>query len=211
MYESFENLPEEKKKNIIYVCIEEFAEKGYENASTNTIVKKAKISKGILFHYFQNKKNLYLYMLDYVIENFTDKLYSLNVKLSPDIFERLMQIGFIKLRMAYAEPLMYKMLFQVFIKTPDALKEDIGERYSKIYAEALSKLYDGLDMSKFRKDIDIQKAIEIIGIFLDGLQRKYVAAFGDMNAEEVLAQMDKLIDQYREYFEILKKGIYENE
>ena len=50
MYESFENLPEDKKKRIIEASIEEFAKKGYEKASTNNIVKTAGISKGILFH-----------------------------------------------------------------------------------------------------------------------------------------------------------------
>lgn len=211
MYESFENLPEEKKKKIIDICIEEFAEKGYTNASTNAIVKKANISKGILFHYFKNKKNLYLYIMDYVIKSFMDKYRQYNINPSDDIFDRLMQTGIIKLKMAYDEPLMYKLLFDIFINTPDELKEEIQNRFKNIYAEVLPTLYEGLDMSKFRKDVDVRKAVEIISLFLDGLQKKYMAEFKGMDADEVLGWVDKLTDEYRQYFEILKKGMYENE
>ena len=55
MYDTFENLPEEKRKKILEICLDEFSENSYENSSTNTIVKRAGISKGILFHYFKNK------------------------------------------------------------------------------------------------------------------------------------------------------------
>lgn len=64
LYENFERLPFEKRKRIIDVCIEEFGDKGYTNASTNTIVKNAGISKGTLFNYFDNKKIFFfLYLI----------------------------------------------------------------------------------------------------------------------------------------------------
>ncbi|HWQ73907.1 MAG TPA: TetR/AcrR family transcriptional regulator, partial [Syntrophomonas sp.] len=68
MYETFEKLPDGKKEQIIQVCIEEFVENGYKNASTNTIVKRLGISKGLLFLYFKNKKQLYLYLAEHLIK-----------------------------------------------------------------------------------------------------------------------------------------------
>ncbi|KZL90506.1 TetR/AcrR family transcriptional regulator [Clostridium magnum] len=65
MIDKFESLPQEKKKRILDACIEEFALNGYDKASTNSIVKKAGISKGLLFHYFGSKKTLFLYVFDY--------------------------------------------------------------------------------------------------------------------------------------------------
>ena len=44
-------MDEEKKQKIINASIEEFS-KGYSLASTNEIVRKAGVSKGLLFHYF---------------------------------------------------------------------------------------------------------------------------------------------------------------
>lgn len=68
MNDVFESLPAEKKKRILIAALKEFSEKGYEQASTNSIVKEAGISKGILFHYFKTKRDLYLYVVLYRIE-----------------------------------------------------------------------------------------------------------------------------------------------
>mgnify|MGYP001006429114 FL=1 len=60
-------IDEQKRQRVIRASIEEFA-KGYEVASTNEIVRKAGISKGLLFHYFGNKKNLYMSVFREVVQ-----------------------------------------------------------------------------------------------------------------------------------------------
>ena len=47
--------------------LKEFGKHEFEKVSTNTIVKNAVISKGLLFHYFENKKSLVEYLEDYVL------------------------------------------------------------------------------------------------------------------------------------------------
>ena len=96
--DKFESLPEEKKKRILDAAIEEFAVNGYDKASTNSIVKKADISKGILFHYFESKKNLFLYIFDYCMTNLTDKYYAVKETEPKDIFERIMWISIRKIK-----------------------------------------------------------------------------------------------------------------
>lgn len=208
MYANFENLPEEKKKRIIEACMEEFAHNGYDKASTNNIVKKAGISKGAIFHYFGNKKNLYLYILDYVISYMSKKLYDMMGTSSDDIFERIVNTGVVKIKLAYEEPLMYEMIYMAFITTPEELKEEIQKRYNKLYAESMPFFIENIDMSRFRKDIDQRKALEVIMLFIDALANKYINIFRNKSANEVLINMDKIMEEYREYFEILKKGLY---
>ncbi|HHW48250.1 MAG TPA: TetR/AcrR family transcriptional regulator [Clostridiaceae bacterium] len=207
MNKSFKNLPEEKRKKIIDICIEEFAKKGYDKASTNEITRKAGISKGILFHYFGNKRNLFLYLIDYVMEYMADKLEKTLDNLPADVFERFIQYGIAKLKLAYNEPLMYEMLFNAFINPSEEVRKDIQERYEKIFAESLGGFYRGIDTSKFRKDIDIQKALELIALVLDGLGNKYLKIFKNMKAEEVLQSMDRIMEESREYMEMLKRGL----
>lgn len=60
MTELFDRIPQEKRNRILQVAIEEFACYGYENANTNTIAKKADISVGSLYKYFENKEDLFL-------------------------------------------------------------------------------------------------------------------------------------------------------
>ena len=61
--QTFLNLPEEKRKNIINAAIEEFAEYGLENASTNRIVVNSGISKGSFYQYFEDKQDVFMYLL----------------------------------------------------------------------------------------------------------------------------------------------------
>lgn len=61
--QTFLNLPEEKRKVIINAAIEEFAEYGLENASTNRIVANSGISKGSFYQYFEDKQDVFMYLL----------------------------------------------------------------------------------------------------------------------------------------------------
>jgi len=89
LYKNFLNLNQDKQKKILEVCIHEFAERGYENASTNTIIKEAGISKGILFHYFQNKRSLFLYIVDYCFQEVLEEYKKYPLTETGDIFKRL--------------------------------------------------------------------------------------------------------------------------
>ena len=60
---TFFNLPEEKREKIINAAIDEFAEYGLENASTNRIVANSGIAKGSFYQYFTDKQDVFLYLL----------------------------------------------------------------------------------------------------------------------------------------------------
>ena len=61
--QTFLNLPIEKRQVIINAAIDEFAEFGLENASTNRIVANSGISKGSFYQYFEDKQDVFMYLL----------------------------------------------------------------------------------------------------------------------------------------------------
>jgi AcrR family transcriptional regulator len=61
--QTFLNLPVEKRKAIIDAAIEEFAEYGLENASTNRIVVNSGIAKGSFYQYFEDKQDVFMHLL----------------------------------------------------------------------------------------------------------------------------------------------------
>ncbi|MGD2180859.1 TetR/AcrR family transcriptional regulator [Lusitaniella coriacea] len=61
---TFFNLPDKKRQTITEIAIAEFANNDYKNASITKIVKQAKIAKGSFYQYFEDKKELYLYLVD---------------------------------------------------------------------------------------------------------------------------------------------------
>jgi len=61
--QTFLNLPEEKRNIIVGAAIDEFAQYGLENASTNRIVANSGISKGSFYQYFEDKQDVFMYLL----------------------------------------------------------------------------------------------------------------------------------------------------
>ncbi|MDF2519606.1 MAG: TetR family transcriptional regulator [Clostridia bacterium] len=62
--QTFFNLPEEKREKLIDVATDEFAKNSFNSASITKIVEKAGIAKGSLYQYFEDKKDLYKYILE---------------------------------------------------------------------------------------------------------------------------------------------------
>ena len=63
----FSKLEEEKQNLIIRTALEEFSAKNFDQASINQISKKAGLSAGNLYYYFENKEDLYMTVVDYVV------------------------------------------------------------------------------------------------------------------------------------------------
>lgn len=62
--EQFEEIREASRDKIMEAAMELFSRKGYHLTSINDIVKKAGISKGLLYHYFSSKEMLLKGMVD---------------------------------------------------------------------------------------------------------------------------------------------------
>ncbi|WP_234123588.1 TetR/AcrR family transcriptional regulator [Clostridium hydrogenum] len=208
MYEVFERLPEEKKKKIIDICIKEFGKNGYTSASTNTIVKKADISKGTLFNYFGNKKNLFLYVLDYITDYYINYMIKEMKVNDPDFFKRVLDWSELKLKVSCKNPDVYKFFVIAYTNIPDELKADIAKRYEKLYSKGLFLALDGLDMSKFRDDVDKQKSLELILLTLNGISEKYINNEINKSKDKGLSSLDKRVDELKEYLKILEKVFY---
>ncbi|GAB4400196.1 MAG: TetR/AcrR family transcriptional regulator [Anaerolineales bacterium] len=61
--QTFFNLPEEKRSAVVDAAIDEFAEYGFESASINRIVANSGISKGSFYQYFEDKRDVFMYLL----------------------------------------------------------------------------------------------------------------------------------------------------
>lgn len=66
MNEKIFDLKKEKQDRMINAGLRIFALNGYHHASTDEIVREAKISKGLLFHYFGSKAGYYGFLYGYV-------------------------------------------------------------------------------------------------------------------------------------------------
>lgn len=68
MNERFYQLPEDKRNSIISAGFRVFSQYSYKNSPMSEIAAEAGISKSLLFYYFKNKKELYLFLCRYSAE-----------------------------------------------------------------------------------------------------------------------------------------------
>lgn len=57
------NFPEARQR-ILEVATEEFANKGYDGTKIETIMRKSKVSKNLIYHYFDSKEKLFQNVLE---------------------------------------------------------------------------------------------------------------------------------------------------
>jgi AcrR family transcriptional regulator len=83
----FDNLEAEKQEDILRAAGEEFAEKGFESASINRIIRQSGMSKGSVYYYFEDKADLFATTLERSFARIVEEIgwFSLEV-LGPDEF-----------------------------------------------------------------------------------------------------------------------------
>lgn len=92
MNEKFWDMKKEKQDRIMNAAIGVFATQGYGHASTDEIVKRAGISKGLLFHYFISKQGLYDFLYDYFSRFMRLELSGISSREREGFFERCIAI-----------------------------------------------------------------------------------------------------------------------
>ncbi|HWQ29684.1 MAG TPA: TetR/AcrR family transcriptional regulator [Negativicutes bacterium] len=61
---TFDNISEDRKQTVLNVAISEFAANGFNATNINVIAKKAGISIGSMYSYFESKEALFLTIID---------------------------------------------------------------------------------------------------------------------------------------------------
>ncbi len=77
-------LSQEKQSRIIEAAIEEFSKVIYHDASINQIIKNAEISRGSFYQYFEDKEDLFFYIIETIIQAAVNSGTMDNVKTMPN-------------------------------------------------------------------------------------------------------------------------------
>lgn len=203
---TFNNLDDAKQKRILNAALQEFAENGYEQASTNQIVKQAGIGKGMLFYYFNNKKDLYLYLIDHAINIMTTEFFSLIDMTEPDFIERLKEIARVKSAYLHENPNVSNFIATVFLSDVVELPDNLRIRLAEAKKSGNSMLYDNIDPTLFRDDVNVDKAFKLIRWSIEGYQNELMNRF---KGEQIaLIDMNPYWDDFYEYLDVLKTSFY---
>lgn len=204
---AFDDIIEDTQKKIVDAALKEFAEKGYKQASTNQIVQRAGVGKGMLYYYFKNKKELYEYLVRNslnTIENDYIEQFDLS---ETDFFKRFSQIVELKMRVYFKNANLFNFMSQVFVMESDHLPDDLIKRIDVLRTEGFAKLYQNIDYSKFRSDLDVEKAIHLIQWSMDGYAESLIERLKGIDFSQF--NYEKYHEEFMDYLEVLRKVFYQ--
>lgn len=200
----FSELDSEKQQRIIDAALTEFAEYGYENGSTNRIVKNCGISKGSLFKYFENKEELYFYLIDTVSAQMAEEMRVDVSRLSRDLYERVIEYSVAEISWYVTNPVKGRFIIGVASETGSDIGRKIVERYGDKSTDIYEALLKGVDMSgrsNSRKEI-----MDILRWVLMGFNSSFLKSIAGRD-DDIEALKKSYIKQLKGYLSVLEKGL----
>ncbi|SEN92687.1 DNA-binding transcriptional regulator, AcrR family [Terribacillus saccharophilus] len=89
--QTFLSLPEDKQNTLIQSAKKEFSRVPLHEASVANIIKDAGIPRGSFYQYFEDKEDLYYYLLNQVAQENNKKLNSILQEKKGNLFEALLE------------------------------------------------------------------------------------------------------------------------
>lgn len=198
---------EEKQLEILRVATEEFATNGYFQTKTDTIAEKANVSKGLIFHYFQSKKNLYQVVVSTSIEAL-EKLFDYR-QFPTDSLINLLDYS-LKKKFEIAESHKFEMAIMLDVYShldslPEALILEITQYIQKMEADSYEMIAQIIRKMPIKEEFHEETVVKLVlGIFNQI----------EMNAKQQMAHQtitdldffDEMIKEAREQIRILEVG-----
>jgi len=197
---AFHKLSEEKKKIIINAALNEFGSHSYNQSSLNNIVKFTKIPKGSFYQYFEDKFDLYKYVLNLATEE-KMKFFSKEVEESRNlnIFELVKTLFRKGIQFAAIHPKLAAVGNQFAKETNDEVKKEVlkfanetGENFFVTLVE--SAKIKGEVNSKLNTKACAQMFMTLNQTVLDEMLRRYEMESLNQHKEELYEWVDQLLD-----------------
>lgn len=199
MNDSFLSLEENKRNAIINAGFKVFSHNSYKKSPMNEIATEAGISKSLLFYYFKNKKELYLFLVKYSASitadefkknkcyeqgNFFDVFYSV-LKVKTELIRKYPDIALFEIRAYYQKELLVK----------NEVMEIIDE-YS-LFEHQMQ--FIKLDPDDFISGLDLKMMYRNIYLAAEGYLYEKIC-MGALDADEIEKELGEMIDFWRSVY-----------
>ncbi len=192
---------QQTRRRILDGALTEFSKQGYGASSVNAICAAQNISKGIIYHYFDTKDDLFLACVEECFVLLTDYLKD-TVQFKYGEIQHQLENYFTARNSFFVKNPVYQRIFCEAIFSPPAhLKTEI-QRQKQNFDLLNTKILECiLDQISLRPQISKQDVIETFRQFQDFINAKY--QFSDLSAQEFEAHEENC----RKALDILLYGV----
>lgn len=155
MNDKFFSLPEGKRQAIINAGYRVFSRNSYKNSPMSEIAMAAGISKSLLFHYFHNKKELYLFLWDKCAETTIAYLTKYDCYSQLSLFESMERGMRVKMEIIRQYPDMANFTIRAFYEKDPEICAAVQESYHRYFNLKADKARLNFDPEQFVPGLDI--------------------------------------------------------
>lgn len=201
--QTFFNLSEEKKQTLIKAAQKEFSRVSLSEASVANIVKDAGIPRGSFYQYFEDKEDLYFYLLDNHAKESQQRFLSCFKKNNGDLFTSMSEMFQTMLEELDAKDLQsfYRNIFlNLDYRTEKAFLNSVKfNSFNKQYDEIKHVINsDNLNAT------NNEELMHIVQIVVSVMVQNFVLKFAKELSNE------QLIRNYQIQIDLLKRGFYKD-
>ena len=155
MNERFFSLPAEKQQAIINAGYRVFSQNSYKNSPMSEIADAAGISKSLLFHYFHNKKEFYLFLWENCAEITIEYLSKYKCYEQENLFEQMERGMRAKMEIIRRYPEMANFTIKAFYEKDAEISTAVQESYRKYLNLKADRTLSGINPEQFIPGLDI--------------------------------------------------------
>jgi TetR/AcrR family transcriptional regulator len=206
---TFLNLSPEKQARVLAAALGEFSDKGFAQASVNTMVSASGIAKGSIYQYFKDKKSLFLYIFDFAIGMVRRTLLAVKEETrDEDFFLRLEKSLLAGVDFIQRHPRVYGLYLKILFDQHVPKRQELLRAVRQFAAEYLGSLVrQGQARGELRAELPPGAVIFLLDALLDRfLQAAAVPSF-DVTLGLDRAGPEELRGRVGELVDILKMGL----
>lgn len=196
------------RERILDSAIKEFAGNGYDRASMNSICAGNEISKGIIYHYFKNKDELYLTCVGMCFDQLTQHLGGIAKTLEGTAEQQLKKYFDSRLAFFAENREMLGIFSNAVFWPPEKLRSRISELRRGFDQLNISILKNLLEESALRKRLSIDSVVGDFMMYMDYFNLHFQSELSDGLSEDRIIQRHERLCHRQ--LDILLHGVLEH-
>lgn len=199
MNERFFSLTSEKQQAIINAGYRVFSQNSYKNSPMSEIAAEAGISKSLLFHYFHDKKELYMFLWDKCAETTIEFLTKCGCYSQRDLFESMERGMRAKMEIIRRYPDMANFTIKAFYEKDADISAAVQESYHRYFNLKADRARVNMDASQFVPGLDIPMMYREMYWASEGYLWEMVQR-GDVDIAQMESDFSKLISFWKSIY-----------
>lgn len=199
MNEKFYNLTEDRQRKIINAAYKVFAKNTYKKAATAEIAEEGGISKALLFHYFRNKLELYIFLWDKAEQMTREAKEVCKVYETDDFFE-ILRRG-LAAKCMLMRKFYYVSLFAInaFYEEEPVIKAMMEERIRNGTDDAYQTIAKIINRENLRTDVSFESIYAEVIFASEGMMNSWYRA-GNTDVDVFEQQYLKMIAHWEQVY-----------